>query len=263
MVHTPSTAVPGNRLKAALAKGERQIGLWLSAASPALTEIATSSGLDWVLIDMEHSPNDLGEVAAQLRASGFGPASAVVRPPSNDAVAIKRLLDLGAQTLLVPMVDRPDQAEAAVRAMRYPPRGMRGFAGTTRANRYGESTDYVQRCEAELCLIIQAESREALANLDGLAAVDGVDAVFIGAADLAMDMQLGGDVSHPQLWDTIARAAERLRASGKPFGILLSRPADLQRATALGFTFLGMGSDVRLFSHACRQLAGEWGEPGR
>src|SRR5579863_9134694 len=170
--------MPENRFKRAIAQGARQIGLWLSLASPAATEVAAGAGFDWVLIDMEHAPNELPDVAHHLRAAEGGTAEPVVRVPWNEPVMVKRLLDIGARSLLFPFVQSADEASRAVAATRYPPEGIRGFAGTTRANRYGRVAGYAQRASEEICVLVQCETRKAVADIAAIAAIDGIDGIF-------------------------------------------------------------------------------------
>jgi 4-hydroxy-2-oxoheptanedioate aldolase len=245
-----------------LQRGEKLIGLWLSLGSPVAAEIAAAAGFDWVLIDTEHAPNELPDVVSQLRATTSGSACAVVRPAWNDPVLIKRLLDVGAQTLLIPFVNSVDEALRAVAATRYAPRGIRGFSGCTRANNYGRMTDYAQNSERRICVIVQLETQRALEQLDQIATVAGVDGVFIGAADLSVEMGYPGKVSHPAVWQLVTRAAARLRALGKPAGILLSSAEDIRLALAAGFSLVAVGSDARLLVTAVDRLAADWKPAG-
>jgi 4-hydroxy-2-oxoheptanedioate aldolase len=177
--------LPTNSFKRALAAGKPQIGLWLSMTSPVATEVVAGAGFDWVLVDMEHSANELVDVVAHLRAAVGGSAEPVVRVPWNEPVLVKRLLDAGARSLLFPFVQSADEARRAVAATRYPPKGIRGVAGTTRANRYGRVKDYARRVEGELCVLVQVETQQALGEIEAIAAIDGIDGLFIGPADLS------------------------------------------------------------------------------
>jgi len=223
----------------------------------AAAEIAAGAGFDWLLVDAEHSPNELPDVLAQLRAVGNA-CPVVVRPECNDPPRIKRLLDIGVQTLLIPFVCSPEEAAAAVAATRYPPSGTRGFSSCTRANGYGRITDYVRRADAQICVIAQVETRRAPAQLEEIAAVDGISAIFIGAADLAVDFGSPGNVSDPTVWGAVLDAAARLRQIGKPAGILLFRRSDLEAAVRAGFQFIGLGSDTRLLATACDGALSDW-----
>lgn len=240
-----------NQLKARLKAGEICRGIWLSLASAEVAEIAGGAGFDWCLIDCEHAPNSLDSVAHQLRALELMGVPAVVRPPVGETWVLKQLLDLGAQTLLVPMVDSADHAREMVAAVRYAPRGRRGVAAAiVRASQYGRRADYMARADEEICLIVQAESRAAMANLDEIAAVEGVDAVFIGPADLSADMGHPGAASHPDVVAAIEDGIARIHKAGKAAGILVGAEADMQKYAAQGVEFLGIGSDVALLRGA-------------
>jgi 4-hydroxy-2-oxoheptanedioate aldolase len=180
--------IPKNHFKAGLIEGRQQIGLWASLASPISTEIIAGSGFDWLLLDMEHSANDLRDIYSQIQVMAEGAASAVVRVPSDDPITIKRILDTGVQSLMIPNIDDADQARRAVAATRYAPRGVRGFSQAPRAARFGRVADYHAGCEAEICVIVQLESMRALDNLEAIAAVEGVDGLFIGPGDLSMSL---------------------------------------------------------------------------
>ncbi len=247
--------LPRNRLKAALARGDVQIGCWLSMAHSPTAEIAAAAGYDWVLIDAEHGPNDVGSIQAQLIAVEGQGAEAAVRVPSNDAVWLKRVLDLGARSVLVPMVESAAEAEAAVRTCRYPPDGVRGVAGLTRAAGYGAIADYTTRANAEICVIVQAESARAVEQIDAIAAVDGVDAVFIGPADLSASLGHPGRPDHPEVTAAIAHLAARTRAAGKAVGMIGFNPAAIPAMRDAGGTLLAIGSDIVLLSEGLRGRA--------
>jgi len=176
--------LPRNGFKRALARGETQIGLWSSLSSNYSVEVIAGAGFDWILIDLEHSPNDLESLLAQLQAAAAYSAHPVVRVPWNDMVTIKRVLDVGAQSVLVPYVSSAQEARAAVSYTRYPPNGVRGVAGTTRATRFGRIKDYARRAHEEICVLVQVETQSALDSIDAICATEGVDGVFIGPADL-------------------------------------------------------------------------------
>src|SRR5690349_21407878 len=188
--------LPRNRFKAALKAGQAQIGLWSSLSSNYTVEVIAGAGFDWILLDMEHSPNDLESLLAQLQAAAPYPTHPVVRVPWNDMVAIKRVLDVGAQALLVPYVSTADEARAAVSHTRYPPAGGRGVAGTTRATRFGRIKDYARRAHEEICLLVQVETQAALDNIEAICKVDGIDGVFIGPADLHASMGHTGEIAN-------------------------------------------------------------------
>jgi 4-hydroxy-2-oxoheptanedioate aldolase len=238
--------MPTNSFKKAIAAGRQQVGLWVSLASPYSTEIVAGSGFDWLLIDGEHSPNDPTTVLPQLQAAAPYPVSAIVRPAWNDKVLIKRYLDIGAQSLLVPYVETAEQAQAAVASIRYPLRGVRGVAGVTRASRYGRVADYVKRAEEELCLLVQIESRLGLDNLEAIARTDGIDGVFIGPADLAAGLGHLGQQGHAEVQKAIEDAIKRIKACGKPAGILAVDEASARRYMEWGTTFTAVGLDAMI-----------------
>ena len=245
---------PVNRFKRALQAGQPQIGLWSSLSSPAATEILADSGFDWILIDTEHAPNEPPMVADQLRAASLGTASAVVRPAWNDPVIFKRLLDLGAQTLLIPYLQTPEEAERAVAATRYPPRGTRGVASVHRANRYGRISDYFARADDEMCVLVQLETAPAVEQLEAIAGVSGVDGVFIGPSDLAASLGLAGQNAHPEVRRTIEDACGRARRAGVPIGILAPVEADARAFLDMGFSFVAVGSDIVVLRRGCDAL---------
>lgn len=243
--------VPENKLKAALARGDMQIGLWLNLGDAGATEIAAAVGFDWCLIDAEHGPYDPVAIQAQLRALAPFDASAVVRVPIGEEWVIKQVLDLGVQSLLVPLIDTAEDAARMVRAVRYAPAGVRGMgASVARASGYGRMADYVQTADAQICLMVQAETRRALENLDAIAATEGVDGVFIGPADLSADMGYPGNPDAPEVQAAIADAIGRIRAAGKAAGIIYHDPGAFVRLRDLGVNFLGIGSEASLLRAA-------------
>lgn len=247
--------LPPNSLKAALAKGQSQIGFWSTLSSHVTVEILAGSGFDFLLLDTEHSPNELPMVHSQLQAMHGSPTVAVVRPPWNDAVVIKRLLDVGVQSLLIPMVQNADEARAAVAATRYPPKGIRGVAGSTRASRFGRITDYFERIDSEICVIAQLETREALSNLEAIAAVDGIDGLFIGPSDLSADMGHLGNSGHPEVRAAIDDGIARILKSGKWAGILTPLEDYAKHCIAQGARFVAVGSDASLLARQSEALA--------
>lgn len=255
---------PRNPFKAALKAGRPQIGLWLNTGEALPAEIAASVGFDWLVIDSEHGPNDLRSIIDQMRAIAPSAAEAVVRPPLGEAWFIKQLLDAGARTLLIPMVDTPEQARALVQAVRYPPRGTRGLgAAVARASGYNAVTDYAQTAEDEICLLVQVETRTAIDNIEAIAAVDGVDGIFIGPADLSADLGFIGRIDAPEVQDVIEKAIGRIVAAGKPAGILTFSETLNRRYLELGACFVAVGSDVTELGGALRALAGRYGKgPG-
>jgi 4-hydroxy-2-oxoheptanedioate aldolase len=243
-----------NRFKQRLKTGEKLVGLWSQFGNGAATEIVVDAGFDWILIDTEHAPLDLTAVADQLRIIGPSSSSAIVRPAWNDLVLFKRLLDIGAQTLLVPYVDSAEEAKRAVAAARYPPLGRRGVATTHRANRYGRVTGYYARATDETCVLVQLETTQAVASLEEIAAVDGVDGVFIGPSDLAASMGFIGQPAHPVPRKLIADACGRAKAVGIPIGILAPVEADAQMFLEMGFSFVAVGSEIGLLRKATDEL---------
>jgi 4-hydroxy-2-oxoheptanedioate aldolase len=246
--------IPFNNFKRALREGRPQIGLWSMLCSNYAAEIIAGSGFDWLLLDTEHSPNELPMVHSQLQALVGGTATAVVRPAWNDMVSIKRFLDLGVQTLLLPYVQSAQEAANAVSYTRYPPHGVRGVSLSSRANRFGRIKDYPQRAQDELCVLVQIETRQGLDALEEIAAVEGVDGVFIGPADLSADLGHLGESNHPEVQATILDAIHRIRAAGKAPGILTGIEADAHRWLDAGALFVAVGSDLSLLARHTEAL---------
>jgi 4-hydroxy-2-oxoheptanedioate aldolase len=245
-----------NPFKQAIGEGRAQIGLWQALASPYCCEICAGAGFDWLLIDGEHAPNDLRSVLAQLQAAAAYPVEPVVRLPGGDAVLVKQYLDVGARTLLIPMIDSADAAAAMVRATRYPPHGIRGVGSAIgRASRWNRHADYLHAAAAEICLLVQVESRAALANIDAIARVDGVDGVFMGPSDLAADLGHLGDPMHPEVQAMIEIGIATVRATGKPVGMLIANEQAARRYLALGASFVAVGTDVTLLARGAEALA--------
>jgi 4-hydroxy-2-oxoheptanedioate aldolase len=247
-------ANPPNTFKHAIAKGEQQIGLWCSLANAYTVEIAASSGYDWILIDTEHSPSDVNDALAQLQAAAAYKTHAIVRPAYNDEVLIKRYLDCGAQTLLIPMINTADEARKAVSYITYPPKGVRGVAGLTRAGRFGRVANYINTAQQELCLLLQIETVEGLSNLEAIASTEGVDGVFIGPADLSASMGFPGQLNHPDVKAAIADAIQRIRACGKAAGILTQDTAYAKECIAKGTTFTAVGLDIGILARGMEKL---------
>lgn len=247
--------LPPNLFKRGLESGRQMIGLWNSIPGSLAAEAVAGCGFDWVVIDTEHAATDVPDVLPMLQAMAPYPVAPVVRPAANDPVLIKRVLDLGAQTLLIPYVETVEAAEAAVAAMRYAPRGIRGMAGVTRANRFGAVPGYAARASDELCLIIQAETIATLDRIEDICAVDGVDAVFIGPADLAATMGRPGEANHPEVREAIGEFIRRISAAGKPAGILTFDTAFARDCIAMGTRFTAVGMDLALMVQAARALS--------
>lgn len=238
--------LPRNPFKQALAAGQMQIGLWSTLCSHIGAEIIADSGFDWILLDTEHSPSDIPILVTQMQAMMRGTATPIVRPAWNDTVLIKRILDAGATALLIPFVQNAEEARRAVAATRYPPKGIRGVSGSNRAARYGRIKDYLHRANDEICVLVQIETASGLDQLEAIAAVDGVDGVFIGPADLAASLGHTGDQLHPKVQAAIEDAGRRLKKVGKAAGILTPVEADAKRYITWGYTFVAVGSDSGL-----------------
>ena len=250
--------IPQNRFKLGLAEGRQQIGLWCSIPGSFTAEALAVTGYDWLLLDTEHSPNEVTDVLAQLQAVAPYAVSPVVRPAANDVVLIKRFLDLGAQTLLIPFIQTAAEAAAAVAATRYPPQGIRGVAGLTRATRFGKAAGYAARASEELCLLVQVETRAALAEIEAIAAVEGVDGIFIGPSDLAASLGHPGDTAHKDVVAAVEDAIRRIRRAGKPAGILTLDPAFARRCIELGASFTAVGVDLSLLLTSAEALSREF-----
>lgn len=248
-----------NHFKRALAQKQPQIGLWLGLCSSYSAELLAGTGFDWLLIDGEHAPNTVPGILAQLQAIAPYPSQPVVRPAWNDPVLIKQLLDTGAQTLLVPMIQNAEQAQAAVAATRYPPQGIRGVGSAlARASRWNCVPDYLQRANAEMCVLVQIETRQAVQNLPQILQVDGVDGVFIGPADLSADMGLAGNPQHPQVRATIEQAIRQIVAANKAPGILMTAQDMARHYLAMGALFVAVGVDTTLLLRSAQQLAAQF-----
>lgn len=247
--------LPLNNFKRAILADERQIGLWSHLSSHVTVEILANSGFDWLLLDMEHSPNEFTMIHSQLQAMTGGTAHPIVRPPWNDMVLLKRLLDIGVQTFLIPYIENAEQARAAVSYTRYPPHGMRGYSGAPRASGFGRIKDYPKHCEAELCVLVQIETREALDNIEEIAAVEGVDGLFIGPGDLSAALGHIGNPKHPDVVAVIEDAIRRIRACGKPVGILSADNQLAQHYIDKGCNYIAVGGDLGLLVQASEALA--------
>jgi 4-hydroxy-2-oxoheptanedioate aldolase len=253
--------LPQNRFKRALKECKPQIGLWSSLSSNYTVEVIAGAGFDWILLDTEHSPSDLENLLTQLQAAAPYPSHPVVRVAWNDMVTIKRVLDIGAQSLLVPYVSSADEARNAVSFTRYPPAGVRGVAGTTRATRFGRVQDYARRAHEEICLLVQVETQQALDNIDAISAIDGVDGIFIGPADLHASLGHAGEIANPKVKPLIEDAIRRIRKSGKAPGILTPSEADARHWLECGALFVAVGSDVGILARGAEALAGKFKRP--
>ena len=250
--------VPKNQFKSALKAGRAQIGLWSSLSSNYTVEVIAGAGFDWILLDSEHSPADLENLLTQLQAAAPYPTHPVVRVPWNDMVTIKRTLDVGAQSLLIPYVSSADEARSAVSYTRYPPAGVRGVAGTTRATRFGRVKDYAKRAHEEICVLVQVETQAAVDNIEAICAVDGVDGVFIGPADLHASLGHTGEIANPKVKPLIDDAIRRIRKNGKAPGILTPSEEDARRWLDCGALFVAVGADVGILARGADALAAKF-----
>jgi len=251
--------VETNGFKAALVAGGTQIGCWVGLADDNAAEISGEAGFDWLLIDGEHAPNDMRSMRAQLVALGRSTSHPVIRLPIGEVWMIKQALDIGVQTVLVPMVESGAQAELLARAMRYPPDGLRGVgAALARASRFSGIADYVNKADAEMCLLVQVENRAGMAALDDILAVEGVDGVFIGPADLSADMGFRGQPEAPEVVAAITDAIQRTRASGKAAGILATNEAQARHWIEVGANFVAVGIDVLVLANGMKALAAKF-----
>lgn len=250
--------VPHNRFKKALAERRLQIGLWSQMSSNISAEILGRAGFDWIVIDTEHAPNELPGVLAQLQALAISDAAPVVRLAWNDQVLAKRMLDIGAQSLLIPFVETEADARRAVHQTRYPPHGVRGVATNHRANQFGRITDYLTAAAAEICVLVQIETATGVANLEAIAAVEGIDGIFVGPSDLAASLGHLGNAAHPDVEAAIVAIHRLATRSAKPTGILAPIDADARRYIEMGFTFVAVGSDLSLLARNAEALAGRF-----
>jgi len=251
-----------NPFKAALKNGETVFGCWVGLADGFAAELMGTAGFDWLVIDGEHAPNDLRSILAQLQVLEASDSHAVVRVPIGDTRIMKQMLDAGAQTVLVPMVDSVDQARQLVRDVTYPPHGDRGVGyALSRASDFSQITDYGTTADAQICLLVQVENLKGIAALDDILTLDGIDGVFIGPADLAADMGHMGNAGHPDVQATIMDAITRIRAAGKAPGILSTEDGMTNAALDAGAQFVAVGADILLLSHSAQKLAKKWKSP--
>ena len=248
--------LPINRFKQGLASGNTQYGLWLGIPDNTAAEISATAGFDWLLIDQEHAAFDLNSILRHLQVLAAYSVAPVVRPAHGDVTLLKKLLDIGAQSLLVPMVEDAQQAEQLASVVRYPPTGSRGI-GTSmaRAARWNQVPGYLQHANDEICLIVQVESGPAMANLDDILQVEGIDGVFIGPSDLSASMGHIGNPGHPEVVAVIEDGIQRIAQAGRYAGILCSDKDKVAHYERLGASFIGLGADTTLLADAARQLA--------
>lgn len=244
-----------NRFKKKLLAGEHQIGFWCSLCSNYAAEVLAGSGFDWLLIDTEHAPNEIKDVFDQLQALSAYPTHPVVRISWNDMVQVKRLLDIGVQTLLFPYIQNAEEAKRAVSYTRYPPAGVRGVAGNVRANRFGRVKDYSLSADQDICVLVQVETAEALNNIEAIASVEGVDGIFVGPGDLHASLGMNGQFSNPAVVQMIEDAMKRINAAGKPAGIIATDDELIKRYRDAGGRFIAVGTDVGLLARESEKLA--------
>lgn len=256
-------SVAMNPFKKALSEGRLQIGLWQSLAHPLSVEISAGAGFDWLLFDGEHGPNDVPSLLAQLHAASALPVHPVGRVPIGDTTIIKQYLDIGFTTLLVPLVETAEHAELLVKSVRYPPQGIRGVGvGVVRASNFSRTPRYVEDADAQICLLVQVETRKGLDNLAAIAATEGVDGVFIGPADLSSSLGYRGKPTHPDVQKAIDGAAQVILAAGKAPGILMADETLVRHYIKIGFRFVAVGSDVGILVRATSDLAKRYRENG-
>ena len=236
--------MPVNKFKQAIQEGRTQLGAWLTSGAPSTAEALGCAGFDFLVVDMEHTPVDTPEMVEMLRTLAGTPAQAVVRLVWNDMVWLKRVLDGGAQTVLLPFVQNAEEAKRAVACTRYPPDGIRGVAGSHRGSRFGTVPDYLKTASREICVMVQIETMAGLEQLPAIAAVPGVDSIFIGPSDLAASMGLLGDLSNPAVQERLKDAARQCRQLGKPCGILGMNPEMVAKFIEYGYTWIAIGSDM-------------------
>ena len=254
--------IPVNTVKQALREGRPQIGLWLGLASATCAEICAGAGFDWLLLDGEHAPNDLQTLLAQLQAIAPYPSHPIIRVPIGDATRIKQVLDLGVQTLLVPIVETAEHAAEMVRAMRYPPEGIRGVGSAlARASRWNRIENYLQSADEQMCLLVQVETRRGIDNLQAIAAVEGVDGVFIGPSDLSASLGHRGQPAHAEVRKVIEASIAAIRAAGKAAGILAVDETLARHYLELGCSFVAVGIDATLLAKATDSLAAKYKGP--
>jgi 4-hydroxy-2-oxoheptanedioate aldolase len=249
-------SVPENPFKRALKEKRLQIGFWQALASAYTAEICADAGFDWLLFDGEHAPNDIPTLVSQLQAIAVYPSHAIARPPIGETALIKQYLDIGFTTLLVPLVETGDQARRLVRSIHYPPEGIRGVgAAIARASRFGRTSGYLAEADAQICLLVQVETRKGLENLEEIAGTEGVDGVFIGPSDLSADLGFRGQPGAPEVQAAIADAIKTIIAAGKAPGILTTDAAQARRYIEMGCLFVAVGTDVGLLVQASSALA--------
>ena len=248
--------LPVNEFKRAIASGTTPVGTWMSSGSAATAEALGCAGFDFLVVDTEHTPIDVAQMTDLLRTIAGTPAQAIVRPPWNDMVMVKRVLDAGAQTLLFPFVQNAEEARRAVASTRYPPEGVRGVAGTHRGSRFGTIAGYFARAASELCVIVQIETVAALDELEAIAAVPGVDSIFVGPNDLAASMGHLGDTGNAAVQAKLAHAAKECARLRKPCGIVGFTPESVTQFLDYGYSWVAIGSDMSMLVGRAHELLG-------
>lgn len=250
--------IPQNTFKQAIRQGKRQTGLWITLQDAYSIEILANAGFDWLLLDSEHSPNDMNSILHKLQVMSAYDTPAIVRPTHYDPVEIKRYLDIGAQTFLIPFVETAEQAQEIVKNLRYPPRGNRGMGGWMRANHFGKVENYLADCEEQICLLVQVENQKGLENLEAIAAVDGVDGVFIGPTDLSASLGYIGQTEHPDIQNIIVDMIRRIKKLGKAPGVLAFNKSIAQKYIEAGSLFTAVGMDTKLLVQGAQTLLAEY-----
>ncbi len=253
--------IPENKFKRALQDGKQQYGIFMAIPNTTVAELCAGAGFDWVLLDGEHGTFDLQSTMTNLQVLAAYPVSSIVRVVEGQTAVIKQVLDIGVQTILVPMIDTPEQAEQVVRACNYPTAGIRGVAAAlVRASQWNRISDYLHKANDEICVIVQAETVTAIENIEAIAAVEGVDAVFIGPADLSASMGYIGQPNHPEVIEAVSNGIKRIRSTGKQAGVMAVTKDLVEKYTEAGASFVGVGVDAALISSATRNLAAEYVE---
>jgi 4-hydroxy-2-oxoheptanedioate aldolase len=252
------TNMPPNPFKQALREGRQQLGLWCSIPDSGVAEMLAGCGYDWILIDTEHSAMDATTVLPLLQGMAPYPVHPIVRPSSLNVAEIKKLLDIGAQSLLVPYVQSAEEARLAAAAVDYPPGGMRGVAGITRASRYGTVEGYHKNARDGICLLVQVETAQALDALEDIAAVPGVDGIFIGPADLGASLGYPGQPGHPEVRARVLDGIRRIRAAGLPAGVLTLDQGFTGECIDAGTLFTAVDVDAAILRNGAAARVAEW-----
>ena len=248
--------LPVNHFKRAIAAGKAPVGAWLVSAAASAAEALGCIGFDFLVVDMEHTPLDTPQMVGILQTIAGTSAQAIVRPPWNDVVMVKRVLDVGAQSLLFPFVQNADEAKRAVASTRYPPAGVRGVAAMHRGSRYGTVPNYQKRAHEEICVIVQIETMTAFDQLEAIAAVPGVDSIFIGPADLSASMGFLGDMGNSAVQEKLRAGAQTCKRLGKPCGIVGANPEIVANFLDYGFSWVAVGSDLAMLASRATEYLG-------